>query len=118
MANEDGYLWLEIYGKYLKPQPVVIAQYLSNNFAEKYSCTKKILAETKLELNNALEIALLIEMAEKQVLSMKTDVQNVDPELKLLKVDRGRTHQCRAVATTGNSAGNYRPKGQDGGRQY
>ena len=68
------------------------------------------LAHAKLELNKALEIALSIKMAEKQALAMKTDVQNVDPEVKLLKVDRGRTGQRRAATTTG-------PKGQDGGRQ-
>ena len=70
-----------------------------------------------MELNKALEIALSMEMAEKQGLGMETDVQNVDPEVKLLKVDRSRTGQPRAAPTTGNSAGNYRPKGQDGGRQ-
>ena len=78
---------------------------------------KRLLAEAKLELNQVLEIALSMEMAEKQALAMKTDVENLDPEVKLLKVDHSCTGQRSAVPTTGNSVGNYRPKGQDGGRQ-
>ena len=62
---------------------------------------KRLLAEAKLELNKALEIALSMEMAEKQALAIKTDVQNVDPDVKLLKVNRGCTGQRRAAPTTG-----------------
>ena len=79
-------------------------------WTENTAAQKRLLAEAKLELSKALEIALSMEMAEKQALAMKADVQNVDPEVKLLKVDRGRTGQRRAAPTTG-------PKGQDGGRQ-
>ena len=76
-------------------------------WTENTAAQKRLLAEAKLELNKALEKALSMEMAEKQVLAMKTDVQNDDPEVKLLKVDRG---QRRASPTTG-------PKRKDGGQQ-
>ena len=147
--------FVQILGKHLKPQPVVIAErfkvykriqredesvvdvmaalrklsehcqfgdFLDQALRDMLGCglkntaaQKRLLAEAKLELNKALEIALSMEMAEKQALAMKTDVHNVDPEVKLLKVDRCRTGKRRAAPTTGNSAGNYRPKGLDGG---
>ena len=73
--------------------------------------------KAKLELKKAMEIALSMKMAGKQALAMKTDVYNMDPKVKLLKLNRGRTSQRHAAPATGNSAGNYRPKGQNGGRQ-
>ena len=71
-----------------------------------------------MELNKALEIALSVEIMEKQALATKTDVQNMDPEVKLSEVDGSLTGQEHASPTAGNSMGNYRIKGQDGGRQH
>ena len=86
-------------------------------WTEKYSCTKETIGRSQVGIHQSsgLEIALSMEMVEKQALAMKTDVQNIDPEVKLLKVDRGCTGQWSAAPTTGNSIGDYKPNGKDGG---